>query len=61
MKINWKIRLKNKTWLAAALALLAALTFGIGNLWLTPYKQAARAAFYRDLLHPQPDPLLFDL
>lgn len=42
-------------------SLLAALTFGIGNLWLTPYKQAARAAFYRDLLHPQPDPLLFDL
>lgn len=28
---------------------LAALTFGIGNLWLTPYKQAATAAFYRDI------------
>ena len=22
---------------------------GIGNLWLTPYKQAATAAFYRDV------------
>ena len=29
--------------------LLAALTFGIGNLWLTPYKQAAVAAFYREV------------
>lgn len=28
---------------------LSALTFGIGNLWLTPYKQAATAAFYRDV------------
>lgn len=25
------------------------LTFGIGNLWLIPYKQAANAAFYRDV------------
>lgn len=29
--------------------LLAALTFGIGYLWLTPYKQAATAAFYREV------------
>lgn len=30
-------------------ALLAALTMGIGNLFLTPYTQAANAAFYRDI------------
>lgn len=29
--------------------MLCVLTLGIGNLWLTPYKQAATAAFYRDL------------
>ena len=29
--------------------LLCALTLGIGNLWLRPYKQAATAAFYRDI------------
>lgn len=29
--------------------LLCALTLGIGNLWLTPYKQAAEAAFYREI------------
>lgn len=29
--------------------LLCALTLGIGNLWLSPYKQAAKAAFYRDV------------
>lgn len=29
--------------------LLCALTLGIGNLWLTPYKQAATAAFYREV------------
>lgn len=29
--------------------ILSALTLGIGNLWLTPYKQAATAAFYQDL------------
>ena len=28
---------------------LCSMTFGIGNLWLTPYKQAATAAFYRDV------------
>ncbi|MDD5907229.1 MAG: DUF975 family protein [Clostridia bacterium] len=42
--------------------ILAGLTLGIGNLWLTPYTQAAEAAFYRDLV-PAPasdaDILLF--
>lgn len=30
-------------------SILCSLTLGIGNLWLTPYKQAATAAFYRDI------------
>lgn len=30
-------------------AILCAFTFGIGNLWLTPYRQAAAAAFYREV------------
>ena len=29
--------------------LSALLTFGIGSLWITPYKQAATAAFYREI------------
>lgn len=29
--------------------ILSALTLGIGNLWLTPYKQTATAAFYREV------------
>ena len=29
--------------------LLCSLTLGIGNLWLRPYKQAATAAFYREV------------
>ena len=29
--------------------LLSILTLGIGNLWLTPYMEAARAAFYREV------------
>lgn len=29
--------------------ILSALSLGIGNLWLTPYRQAATAAFYRDV------------
>ena len=29
--------------------LSALLTFGIGSLWITPYKQAATAAFYREV------------
>lgn len=30
-------------------AILSALTLGIGNLWLNPYRQAATAAFYREV------------
>lgn len=30
-------------------ALLCVLTLGIGFLWLLPYKEAANAAFYRDI------------
>ena len=30
-------------------AILAALTFGIGGLWLIPYEQAAFADFYREI------------
>lgn len=30
-------------------SLLCSLTMGIGNLWLTPYQQSARAAFYREI------------
>ncbi len=29
--------------------MLATLAFGIGHLWLTPYKQATTAAFYREV------------
>ena len=29
--------------------LLCALTLGIGNLWLVPYRQAAMTAFYREV------------
>lgn len=29
--------------------ILSSLTFGIGGLWLRPYKQAATAAFYREV------------
>lgn len=29
MKINWNVRLKNKTWLAAALALLVTFVFDV--------------------------------
>ena len=29
--------------------ILATLAFGIGHLWLTPYKQSAYAAFYREV------------
>ncbi len=35
-------------------ALLSALTFGIGDLFLTPYRSAAVAAFYRDLTIERP-------
>ena len=33
-------------------SILASLTFGIGELFLTPYVSAAEAAFYRDLTAP---------
>lgn len=29
MKINWKVRLKNKTWLTAALSLLVSFIFNV--------------------------------
>ena len=29
--------------------ILATIAFGVGHLWLTPYKQAAYAAFYREV------------
>lgn len=32
--------------------ILCAFTFGIGNLWLHPYQEAATAAFYRSLTQP---------
>lgn len=34
--------------------LLCILTFGIGYLWLTPYKKAARADFYREISGTRP-------
>ena len=45
--------------------LSAMLTFGIGGLWLTPYKQAATAAFYREITGterqiPQPNGVCWD-
>ena len=30
-------------------SILCIFTLGIGNLWLTPYKNAAKAAFYREV------------
>ena len=30
-------------------SILAALTLGIGGLWLTPYRHTANAAFYREI------------
>lgn len=34
--------------------ILAGLTLGIGNLWLTPYRKAAEAAFYREIIGESP-------
>lgn len=34
--------------------ILCMFTLGIGNLWLNPYRQAAYAAFYRDVTMPAP-------
>lgn len=36
-------------------AILCAFTMGIGNLWLNPYKQAATAAFYREVSGTEDD------
>lgn len=33
--------------------ILVALSFGIGSLWITPYKHAATAAFYREISNTQ--------
>ncbi len=33
-------------------SILSALTLGIGELWLRPYRQAAMAAFYREISQP---------
>ncbi|MBQ9092277.1 MAG: DUF975 family protein [Anaerotignum sp.] len=33
-------------------SILCGFTLGIGYLWLTPYEQAANAAFYRDITRP---------
>ena len=30
--------------------ILSVFTFGIGDLWLTPYRAAAHTAFYRELV-----------
>ncbi|MBR4878248.1 MAG: DUF975 family protein [Clostridia bacterium] len=32
--------------------ILSAFTLGIGNIFLTPYKEAAKAAFYMDIVKP---------
>lgn len=39
-------------------SILAALTLGIGNLWLTPYRQAATAAFYREVSGTEYSPIV---
>ena len=33
-------------------SVLSAFTLGIGNIFLNPYKNAATAAFYRSIAHP---------
>ena len=37
-------------------SILASLTLGIGNLWLNPYKEAAKAAFYREISGTEQQP-----
>lgn len=37
--------------------ILCSFTFGIGQLWLIPYKQAAMAAFFRDVTDAQARPI----
>ena len=41
-------------------SLLSSLTLGIGNLWLTPYRQAATAAFYREISGTEHTPNVTD-
>ena len=41
-------------------SLLAALTGGIGNLFLNPYMNAAYAAFYRDQISPKTPVMTYD-
>lgn len=33
MKINWKVRLRNKTWLAALLALIVSFVYDMLAMW----------------------------
>ena len=33
MKINWKVRLRNKTWLAALLALIVSFVYDLLAMW----------------------------
>ena len=40
--------------------LLAALTGGIGNIFLNPYMNAAYAAFYRDQISPKTPVMTYD-
>lgn len=40
--------------------ILASLAFGIGHLWLIPYKQAATAAFYREISGTEHTPNVTD-
>lgn len=44
---KWKLFCLNFSFIGWSI--LSGLTFGIGNLWLTPYRQAAEAAFYRHI------------
>ena len=41
-------------------SLLAALTGGIGNIFLNPYMNAAYAAFYRDQISPKTPVMTYD-
>lgn len=41
-------------------SILASLTLGIGNLWLNPYTEAAKAAFYREISGTEQAPLIDD-
>ncbi len=49
---KWKLFMLDLSFLGWAI--LAAFTFGIGTLWLTPYQTAARTEFYLDLIDETP-------